>query len=281
MWTHKLKKDNQNKEFVIPRRISVVVCAHNEETTIETCLRSIFIQTLKPHEVLVVLDRCTDRTPSIVASFRQLTIIEKKVSHWRNSYTENLEIARKRVNGDVYAIIDADVCLSFDYLEKTVELLKPVDTVLVSGRVVFRSSNPNFLNRIARLWEELFWVSPSVTGLFYGCALLTETRFLTDIGGFSDVPAPDAFLQKQARHRALKHKFAEETVAFHFDEDLPLRETINRQIEMGKRRRAVQISFVRTVLFAMLRLKPFTISGWLTDFFIEKGKSIKSKTLTT
>jgi hypothetical protein len=229
---------------------------------------------------MVILDRCTDRTPLIVASFQQAIIIEKKVSHWKNSYTENLEIARKRVNGDVYAIIDADVYLSIDYLEKTVELLKPMETVLVSGRIVFCSNNPNFLNRIARLWEELFWISPSMTGLFYGCALLTETRFLTNIGGFSDVPAPDAFLQKQASHRALRHKFVRDTVAFHFDEDLPLREIINRQIEMGKRRRAVQISFIRTVLFAMLRLKPFTISGWLTAFCIEKEKSARVKHLS-
>jgi cellulose synthase/poly-beta-1,6-N-acetylglucosamine synthase-like glycosyltransferase len=268
--------DEKNEMVTIPWRISVVVCAHNEERTIEACLKSIFMQTLKPYEVIVVLDRCTDNTRLIISSINQhIKIIEKNSSLWKNSYTENLELARKLINGNVYAIIDADVCLSSDYFQKTTDLFQSEEILLVSGKIVFCSENPNFISRFARSWQELFWASPSWANLVFGCALLVKTQFLNRIGGFEDVGSPDTYLYQQASRRKLKHVFVRDTIAFHLDEDLPLSEVIDRQIIMGQRRRESHLSFLRTVVFAFLRLKPFTISGWLSDSCMEEKRTLK------
>jgi hypothetical protein len=219
----------------------------------------------------VVLDRCTDTTPYVVNSFPyDLKVIEKKTSNWKNSYAENLELARNHIKGDVYAIIDADVYLSSDYFEKTAKMLKLAEIALVSGRIVFCPTNSNFLNQFARSWEKLLWASPSVTNLFYGCALLVQTQFLDSIDGFRDVPYPDTYLRYQAYGRKLKLRFEKKAIAFHFDDDLPLKAIINRQIENGKLRRVQHMSLMRTFLFALFRLKPFYISGWLTAFLNEK-----------
>jgi len=45
-------------------KYSIVIAAHNEETNIEACLRSIFLQTLPAdrYEVILVNDRSTDST---------------------------------------------------------------------------------------------------------------------------------------------------------------------------------------------------------------------------
>jgi glycosyltransferase involved in cell wall biosynthesis len=233
------------------------------------------MQTLRPYEVIVVLDRCTDNTSVIVAKFPYyLKIIEKNISQWKNSYTENLEIARNCVNGNVYAIIDGDVYLSSDYFEKTTKLLESEETVLVTGRVVSRLWNPNFLSRVMESWEKILWISPSITHLFFGCALIVRTQFLDNINGFEDVPSPDTYIHQQAYLRKFKLKFVKDTTAFHFDDNKSLRGIINSQIEDGKRRRANGFSFMRTVLYAILRLRPFAVSGWLTAFCREEKKQI-------
>ncbi|HEX9058901.1 MAG TPA: glycosyltransferase family 2 protein [Clostridia bacterium] len=46
--------------------ISVLIPAHNEESTIEKTLLSIFNQTLVPDKVVVICDNCTDKTLDIV-----------------------------------------------------------------------------------------------------------------------------------------------------------------------------------------------------------------------
>lgn len=268
------KEDNEHTGTSIPRRISVVVSVHNEERTIENCLKSIVMQTLKPYEVIVVLDRCADNTPLIVAKFPyDLKIIEKNISHWKNSYTENLEIARNYVNGNFYAIIDGDVYLSSDYFEKTIKLLESQDTVLVSGRIVNCVWNPNFLSRVYESWEKILMISPSITHLLFGCALIIKTQFLNDIDGFRDVPSPDTYVHQKAYCRKFKLKFAKDTSAFHFDEKKSLGGIVNSQIEDGKRRRASDLSFIRTVFYAILRLRPFSVSGWLTAFCREEKET--------
>jgi glycosyltransferase involved in cell wall biosynthesis len=48
--------------------ISVVIPAHNEEGVIDACLRSVRAQDYPHLEIIIVMDRCTDRTADIVAA---------------------------------------------------------------------------------------------------------------------------------------------------------------------------------------------------------------------
>lgn len=84
-------------------KISAVIVAHNEEKKIEGCLRSLdFVD-----EIVVVLDKCTDRTKEIVSQFTD-KIVE---GSW------NIEGARRNVavntaTGDWILEIDADERIS-------------------------------------------------------------------------------------------------------------------------------------------------------------------------
>jgi chlorobactene glucosyltransferase len=62
------KKKPDLKEFPprLGRRLSVIIPARNEESTIEKCVRSILRSTYAPLEILVVDDRSTDATATIV-----------------------------------------------------------------------------------------------------------------------------------------------------------------------------------------------------------------------
>jgi glycosyltransferase involved in cell wall biosynthesis len=50
--------------------ISFVIRVRNEEATLETCIRSLFALTI-PHEIVVILHLCTDRSKEIVEQLQQ------------------------------------------------------------------------------------------------------------------------------------------------------------------------------------------------------------------
>jgi len=253
-------------QIVMEKTVTVVVCAHNEQEYIEGCLKSVMEQTVKPLQVIVVLDQCTDDTPRIVSRYA-VVIIEKRIKNWENSYAENLEIARQKVIGEYYAIVDADVMLDRDYFEKTTAKFN--DKIIgVSGRMVTMS--PGSLGKLMRLWERTYYFSPFKTRLPAGCGLLVKKRFLDEIGGFEDLPAPDTYLHQKALERGLEFAIVKDTKVYH-RRKLTLRGIIHTQIDYGKRRRKLGIPFWKTLLHALFRMRPFVLYGWF------KGKRLKKR----
>jgi glycosyltransferase involved in cell wall biosynthesis len=94
-------------------KISAVIVAHNEEKKIEDCLRSLhFVD-----EIVVVLDKCSDRTKEIVQKFTN-KIVE---GSW------NIEGARRNValanaTGDWILEIDSDERISSDLVKEILEI---------------------------------------------------------------------------------------------------------------------------------------------------------------
>ncbi|MGD6817419.1 glycosyltransferase [Metabacillus sp. 84] len=87
-------------------KFSVIIPAHNEEKFIGKCLESI-IAAAKPYkdrvEIIVVLNRCTDRTEAIAKSYNCITIKndDKNLSKIRNA-------GAKLARGEILITIDAD-----------------------------------------------------------------------------------------------------------------------------------------------------------------------------
>ena len=85
--------------------ISVIVPVYNAETTVQRCLDSIFAQTLKPHQVIVIDDGSTDSTKNIVCQYGDRVEYVYQVNQGPGkSRNAGLEIAR----GDFIAFLDAD-----------------------------------------------------------------------------------------------------------------------------------------------------------------------------
>ncbi|OPA73528.1 glycosyl transferase family 2 [Paenibacillus selenitireducens] len=90
----------------VPVKFSILIPAHNEEHYIPKCLQSIATAALPfPNqvEVIVILNRCTDRTEEIARSFGCITLKNdsKNLSKIRNA---GAQIA----NGEYLVTIDAD-----------------------------------------------------------------------------------------------------------------------------------------------------------------------------
>jgi glycosyltransferase involved in cell wall biosynthesis len=116
-------------------KFSVIIPAHNEENYIGECLESIAkaAQPFKNQvEVIVVLNRCTDRTEEIAQSYNCVTLKneDKNLSKIRNA-------GALLAKGEILITIDADSRM-------TENLLSEVEKHLVSNQYIGGGVNGNF-----------------------------------------------------------------------------------------------------------------------------------------
>ncbi|HEY4657367.1 MAG TPA: glycosyltransferase family 2 protein [Candidatus Bathyarchaeia archaeon] len=240
---------------------TVVVCAHNEESYIEECLRSILAQSIPPYLILVVLDRCNDRTEEItrtVLGQGTSLVLEKQDGSWQNSIPEDLELALSRAIGEALVVIDADMTVPPDFLEKALPQLD--DCASVSALAVTDPSQ-GFLNRLVSVWEKTYRVAPLGEQPRGGCRAIS-LKALKEIGGFRDTVAWDTDLDLRLRKAGYRVRMDRHVVVLH-RRKMTTRGSISYQISAGKYRRKLGVGVVRTALHAMFRLRPFVIYGYL------------------
>ncbi len=242
------------------------MCAHNEEKYIRKALESVFLQIVKPEKVVLVLDRCVDKTSEIASEF-PVEIIEKKFKKWNNSYAENLEIARQRVSSDFLAIVDADVVLEPDYFKNLLAEIREEDAC-ISGKIVTKSKT--ILGRLLSFWEKTYVVSPSKRPR--GCALLIRKSLFDKIGGFADVPAPDTYVQDTALKLRYKIRITSNAIAYHTRE-ITLKKAIKGQFLAGIARHIQRKGLVRTFLHSLVRLRPFVFIGYVYSILTRRKEA--------
>jgi glycosyltransferase involved in cell wall biosynthesis len=253
---------------------SIVICAHNEEKYIKKALISIFLQTVKPEKVVLILDRCTDKTGEIakvLAEVFPMEIIEKKEKKWENSYAENLEIGRLNIKSEFYAIVDADVVLEPNYFEILLSEIDDKDAC-IGGRIITKSKT--FLGRILSLWEKTYvlslWRRPR------GCALLVRKDILDKINGFADVPAPDTYIQDKVLELGYNIRIISKAKAYHIRE-VTLRKAVKAQFSAGVARYIQKRGLIRTFLHSLVRLRPIVLIGYLYAILTYKKSHCKEK----
>lgn len=101
--------------------VSVVIPLYNGEKFIRECLESVYQQTYRPIEVIVVDDGSTDRSPEMVREFpgekKLIRIPNSDVSHARNVGVEN-------ARGELIAFLDQDDKWLPEKIEKQVKLFR-------------------------------------------------------------------------------------------------------------------------------------------------------------
>jgi glycosyltransferase involved in cell wall biosynthesis len=83
--------------------ISVVIPAYNAESFIADAIRSVHAQTLRPTEIIVIADDCTDRTPQIAAELGA-TVLHQK----RRNMAAGLNLGISASTQPWIAFLDAD-----------------------------------------------------------------------------------------------------------------------------------------------------------------------------
>jgi glycosyltransferase involved in cell wall biosynthesis len=160
-------------------KISVVIPAYNAASFLPRCLNSVFAQTLKPHEIIVVDDGSSDASASIARELGA-TVVQRPnggLSAARNTGIQN-------ASGDWIALLDADDMWTSDKLERQAQRIS-ADTVLVyTGIRVFddagvREEREAFTPaRAAEMLRYCNPITPSTT--------LVSRRAVMQDGGFRE-----------------------------------------------------------------------------------------------
>ncbi len=240
---------------------TVVVCAHNEESYIAECLEGVLRQTTPPLRIVLIADRCVDKTIEIAEKLlpKGSFIVEKEKASWKHSYAENLEIGRQKAMGRILAIVDADIWVPSMFLER---LGPELDEFASVSALVKTDSRKGWLNKLVSFWERTYLFTP-LGREARGGARAISLRALEKIGGFHDVGAPDTDLDIRLRRHSMKVKMETTVVALHLKRMTVMYSVLN-QIQAGRRRRELGVAPLRTLLHSLARARPFVIYGYLT-----------------
>ena len=253
----------------MPVDVTVLICAHNEESYIRKSLEGILRQSLPPAQIILVADRCTDNTVVVSKNLlpRNSVLIEKRKTLWKNSYAENLEIGRRKAVGEILAIVDADILVPPSFLEKTSASCNEWASV---SALVRTDPSQGLMNRLVSFWERSYLFTP-LGREARGGARSISMRALSRVAGFRDVIAPDTDLDIRLKKQGEKVKMDTTLIALHLRK-MSLVRSVFYQVKAGEARSQLGVSPLRTLLHSILRLRPFVLYGYLKTH-LGKGKS--------
>jgi glycosyltransferase involved in cell wall biosynthesis len=116
-------------------KISVVIPAYNAAAFLPRCLESVFAQTLKPKEVIVVDDGSADKTAALATELGARVISRRNggLSAARNTGIQN-------ASSDWIALLDADDMWAPTKLERQVACIRPETVLVYTGIRIFDDS---------------------------------------------------------------------------------------------------------------------------------------------
>jgi glycosyltransferase involved in cell wall biosynthesis len=169
-------------------RISVVVCAHNEERWLPACIHSLLAQTRPADEIVVVDNASTDRTLEAVSAIAGIRVVREP----RKGLVVARETGRRETTGDLLAYLDADGRAPLHWLERLERRFDRHPRIVgLSGP--FRFYDWDLASR-ALLKAYDFTLAPAthvmaqhllgIGAVFYGGGFCVRRSALDDIGGF-------------------------------------------------------------------------------------------------
>lgn len=115
---------------------SVVICTRNQAPRLRLILRALSVQTIPPHEVIVVDDASTDETATVITEARNF-IRTCEVKHVRNEQQQWSPGARnegaRQATGDFLVFLDGDALATRDHLKHHLELQSSRGPVVAVG----------------------------------------------------------------------------------------------------------------------------------------------------
>lgn len=116
-------------------KVSIVVTAFNVENFVEKALKSVFNQTYKDIEVIVVEDCSTDNTMKVITKFaNKIKLVKNQVNQGAGM---SRRIGIQNCTGDFVLLLDADDYLDKNYIEELVKRQQETDADIVSGGITY------------------------------------------------------------------------------------------------------------------------------------------------
>ena len=203
---------------------SVIVPAYNAETTLSTLLDSLFNQTHKDFEIIVIDDDSKDETHKIAQSYH-CTLIKLSDNHGP-AYCRNLGAQNAR--GDILVFIDSDCRADHMWLEKIGKHFSQNDAEAIMGKLTLLPSSflGNSISALGfpaggaigfhRIWKV---DKEGYTDSLSSCNCAIKKDIFWDVGGFDEsFPYPggeDSLLAYSIRESKYRIKYCPDVLVYH------------------------------------------------------------------
>lgn len=199
--------------------ISVVVPCYNAGKYLDICLRSLFNQTVKPAEIIVVDDGSTDNS-SEIASRYPVRLLRHDVNRGIASARNTGTVAAK---GDVVLYIDADCVADYNLVENVLESFRGTNIIGVGGTGV-EVPKPGLANRYrAKYLAQTLGKTKIVNPLcLFGQCFAFRKSALLNIGLFDPIfktNAEDVDLCLRLRSRGCTYIYDPNIAVYHIRDD--------------------------------------------------------------
>jgi glycosyltransferase involved in cell wall biosynthesis len=138
-------------------KISVVICAHNEEKWIAKGIESLTKQARLPDEVVIVDNVSTDSTAQIVTNcktqYPQLNI--RLISEAKKGLHHAREAGWRAASGDIIAMTDADITFPPEWISTIEATFQNPEVDAITGIVRYQDA-PAFINWVTWACDQLY-----------------------------------------------------------------------------------------------------------------------------
>ncbi len=114
-------------------KVSILIYAHNVQSTIWKCIRSAALQTFKEIEIIVLDDNSTDKTKKVLKKVKErypmIQVIERNIYHTITPKQQLLSVSK----GEWVCYVDAKDELSFTAVDKMIKMTVSKDVDMVIG----------------------------------------------------------------------------------------------------------------------------------------------------
>ena len=155
-------------------KISILMPTYNDADTIKETLDSVFQQTYKDWEIIIVDDGSTDNTKKVIEQYKKNNDKDNRIIYVKQKNADQLNAILNGINyitGDYISILHSDDLLpSKDYFEKAInefKVNKKIDSIIGDLLIIDKNSN------VTNCWRALKYINksyiPSLLILNNGC----------------------------------------------------------------------------------------------------------------
>jgi cellulose synthase/poly-beta-1,6-N-acetylglucosamine synthase-like glycosyltransferase len=203
-------------------RISVIIAGHNEEHAIETCVLSLWEQSLIPAEIVVVSDGSSDRMRSKLGDLLRRGLIHKAhATDLRSGKSAATNMAKRLADGDIVINIDCDCSFDRDAFKNIVAPFADPRIGAVSGNILTRNYRETIISTFQAI-EYLISISLGKQALDIidqiSCASGAFSAFrseaMDEVGGLDSGGGEDLDITLRLRSAGWKIKFASDAICY-------------------------------------------------------------------
>ena len=259
-------------------KISGAMPVHNEEKYLPYSLASLLDSSLD--ELVIVLDRCTDKSEQIVRRFIrkapfEVKVISVKKHKWQFHTAEVFNVGFKNTTGNIIYCIAADIYYNPEIFKinwKDLDFaLFPYADFSIYGSTVDKLQGNwiRFCKIVIRTLYPKLSKKPNLS------VLRAFRKSLLNVIPLIDVPSEDTWFNRQAYERGYKWKYFSNLVSLH------LRPTTisakHKQLQLGARRAKMNYPFWKVTGQSVAFIQPYLFKGYIS----EKHKSASTRALSS